>query len=172
MVQPLNFETDEYKLHSFFKEDIESHELIAEQVLAIFTDPFTLKFVPDKKLHGIAEARDFIKTMIINNHVGKNYFHFITSKKTGYIIGTVDLISPGVARQHYHLDDYPYFIEFYLGESYSGKSVMSALLPIITDGFQQQGIGKIAAVVNLGVPLKVATGFHPSWPSFSAYIVH
>ncbi|WP_230150391.1 hypothetical protein [Pedobacter sp. Bi27] len=25
---------------------------------------------------------------------------------------------------------------------------------------------------NMGVPLNAATGFHPSWPSFSAYIVH
>jgi len=148
MLQPLNLETEKYIIHSFRKEDIESHERIAEQVLFIFSDPFTLKFVPGKKLQGIEHARDFIKTMIINNHVGKSHIHFITSKDMDSIVGIVDLIPPDIARQHYILDNYPHFIEFYLSESFSGKSIMTELLPIITASFFKQDIKEIAAVVN------------------------
>ena len=34
------------------------------------------------------------------------------------------------------------------------------------------GYQELVKEVDVGVPLKVATGFHPSWPSFSAYIGH
>lgn len=70
--------------------------------------------------------------MIINHHVG-----------------IIDLIPPDIARPYYDLDSYPHFIEFYLTGTFSGKSVMTDLLPMITADCFKQGIPAIAAAVNL-----------------------
>ena len=148
MLQPINFETETLKIHSFRISDIDDHRQLAADVLSIFSDSFTLKFVPTKRLNSIESAQDFIKTTIINHHIGRSHLHFITSKETQRVVGVVDLISPEVAKEHYKLDDYPYFIEFYLLKFQSGKAKMSAVLPFFIKHLQDNGLDKLAAVVN------------------------
>ncbi|HWV73006.1 MAG TPA: GNAT family N-acetyltransferase [Pseudosphingobacterium sp.] len=148
MLQPIILETEQFHVHSFRVEDIENYQQLAIDVLSVFSDPFTLKFVPDRRLHSLEEAEGFVKAMFINHHVGRNHLHFISSKKIERVIGIIDLISPAVAREHYDLPEYPYFIEFYLMEMLSGRSVMTEILPKITQHVHQQGIEEIGAVVN------------------------
>lgn len=148
MLRPIAFETDELEVHSFRITDIVNFKQLAEDILSIFSDTFTLKFVPDKKMHTMEEAEGFVKAMILNHHVGRNHLHFITSKKMSRVVGIVDLISPEVAKEYYQLEDYPYFIEFYLLEILSGQSIMTQLLPVIVGHLHNEGIKKIGAVVN------------------------
>ncbi|AOM80007.1 GNAT family N-acetyltransferase [Pedobacter steynii] len=148
MLQPISFETEKLRVHSFRTSDVENYKQLALEVLPILSDPFTLRFVPEKRLNNIEAAEDYIKTMFINHHVGRNHLHFIFSKDMDRVIGIVDLIAPKVVEEHYQLPEYPYFIEFYLLEMLSGRLVMTELLPEIIKEVQRQGIEKIAAVVN------------------------
>lgn len=58
------------------------------------------------------------------------------------------MISPEVAKEHYQLDEYPFFIEFYLGASATGCYVMTEILPPVVDSILGQGIPRIGAVIN------------------------
>lgn len=148
MLQPITFETERLKIHSFHITDIDNPTKLANDVLSLFSDPFTLKYVPEKRLAGIESAEDFIKTMIINHHIGRNHLHFITSKKFNKVIGTIDIIAPGVVKEHYLLQEYPYFIEFFLVQKFSAQKIMTETIPILIDAIHNQGIEKIGAVVN------------------------
>jgi RimJ/RimL family protein N-acetyltransferase len=148
MLQPITFETERLKIHSFHISDIDNHTKLATDVLSLFSDPFTLKYVPEKRLAGLDSAQDFVKTMIINHHIGRNHLHFITSKKLNQVIGTIDVISPGVVKEHYSLQEYPYFIEFFLLHKFSAQKVMSETIPLLINAIHSQGIEKVGAVVN------------------------
>jgi RimJ/RimL family protein N-acetyltransferase len=148
MLQPITFETERLKIHSFHITDIDNHTPLATDVLSLFSDPFTLKYVPEKRLTGIEAAQDFIKTMIINHHIGRNHLHFITSKKFNKVIGTIDIITPVVVREHYLLQEYPYFVEFFLLQEFSAQKIMTEAIPILIDAIHNQGIEKVGAVVN------------------------
>lgn len=147
-MQPITFETERLKIHSFQISDIENHQQLAKDMLTLFSDPFTLKFVPEKLLHNIKEAEDFVKTMIINHHLGKNHLYFITYKELGQVIGIIDFITPKVIKEHYSLQEYPYFIEFYLLEQFSAQTFMTEIIPAMVTAAHNLGIMEIGAVVN------------------------
>ena len=90
----------------------------------------------------------FLQTMVFNYHAGLNYIHFITDKKLNRVIGLIDLISPEVAKEHYQLDEYPFFIEFYLSDYATGYYIMTEILPPVVDSILSQGIPRIGAVIN------------------------
>ncbi|PSK90826.1 GNAT family N-acetyltransferase [Taibaiella chishuiensis] len=148
MLQPITFETERLKIHSFHITDIDNHTKLANDVLSLFSDPFTLKYVPEKRLVGIESAQDFVKTMIINHHIGRNHLHFITAKTLNQVIGTIDIITPAVVKEYYSLREYPYFIEFFLLQKFSGQKIMTETIPLLIDAIHTQGIEKIGAVVN------------------------
>ena len=148
MLQPITFETGRVKIHSFHITDIDNHTKLANDVLSLFSDPFTLKYVPEKRLVGIKSAEDFVKTMIINHHIGRNHLHFITSKELNQVIGTIDIIAPEVVKEHYLLQEYPYFIEFFLLQKFSAQKIMTDAIPMLIAAIHNQGIEKIGAVVN------------------------
>ncbi|RYE00360.1 MAG: GNAT family N-acetyltransferase [Sphingobacteriales bacterium] len=72
----------------------------------------------------------------------------LPKKSDGRIIGLIDLISPELAKEHYQLNKYPYFIEFCIKTEYSQKKLMSSLLPDFLATLKHQKIGEIAAVIN------------------------
>jgi RimJ/RimL family protein N-acetyltransferase len=50
--------------------------------------------------------------------------------------------------EYYQLDNYPFFIEFYLKGSAPGKALMSHLLPKVLEHLHQDGVDDLAAVDN------------------------
>ena len=148
MFKPFTFENENYLIHPFRPEDLNRFTEITKEVFCILSDDHTLKFVPNKRLSTPEQAELFLQTMLINAHAGRNFLHFITDKRQGKVVGIIDLISPEVAQEHYQIDHYPFFIEFYLSSFASGCYLMTSLLPPIVDEILAQGIPSIGAVVN------------------------
>ncbi|WP_367866990.1 GNAT family N-acetyltransferase [Pedobacter sp. WC2423] len=148
MLKPIDYESERLCVHSFRPYDLQRFDQFALDILSILSDDFTLKFIPGKRLNTIVEAEAFLQTMIVNFHNGRNFMHFITDKKMNRVIGIIDLISPKVAREHYEIEKYPYFIEFYLSGLAAGTSIMSEILPAIVSNVISQGITCIGAVID------------------------
>ncbi|TCC96926.1 GNAT family N-acetyltransferase [Pedobacter hiemivivus] len=148
MLKPIFLENDTLLIHPFRPEDLGRFEDLSSDIFSILSDDQTLKFIPGKRLNSLQEAELFLQTMVMNYHSGHNYIHFITHKQLDKVIGIIDLISPEVARQHYQMDHYPFFIEFYLSGFASGCYIMTEILPQLIDNLSDQGISKIGAVVN------------------------
>ena len=148
MLKPIDYESERLCVHSFRPYDLQRFDQFALDILSILSDDFTLKFIPAKRINTIVEAVAFLQTMIINFHNGRNYMHFITDKKQNRVIGIVDLISPEVAREYYEIEEYPYFIEFYLSRLATGTSIMSEILPAIVSNVISQGVNSIGAVID------------------------
>lgn len=148
MLKPIFLENDTLLIHTFRPEDLGRFQELSSDIFSILSDDQTLKFIPGKRLHNLQEAELFLQTMVMNYHSGHNYIHFITHKQLNKVIGIIDLISPEVAKQHYQMDHYPFFIEFYLSGFASGCYIMTEILPQLIDSLSDQGILKIGAVVN------------------------
>lgn len=148
MLKPIFLENDKLLIHPFRPEDLQRFEQLTQDIFHILSDDHTLKFIPGKRLHDLKEADSFLKTMVINYHAGLNYIHFITDKKLNKVVGIIDLISPAVAKAHYQIDHYPFFIEFYLTGFASGCYIMTEILPVVIDKLLQQGIPSIGAIIN------------------------
>ncbi|MGF7036952.1 ribosomal-protein-alanine N-acetyltransferase [Mucilaginibacter lappiensis] len=137
-----------FSVHPFGADDFLRYEDLAKEIYQILSDEETLYFIPEKRLVNIEDAKNWLNGAILNFHNGRNAVHFITSNSTGKLVGIIDLIPPAVAREHYRLEDYPYFLEFYLIGDAKGQSIMTNLLPAIVKNLRSNGIKKIAAVVN------------------------
>lgn len=148
MLKPIYIEKKELSIHPFRPEDLDRFEEISADLFSILSDDCTLKFIPTKRLHNLNEARLMLQTIVLNHYAGRSYVHFITHKKTNKLIGIIDLISPQVAREHYKMDYYPFFIEFYLGGFATGCYIMTEILPTVIDNILSQGIESIGAVIN------------------------
>ena len=148
MLKPIFIETEELMIHPLRPEDLDRYDELVADIYVILSDEQTLKYIPFKRLSSIQEAELFLQAQMINYHAHRNYIHFITDKKQGKVIGLIDLISPDLAREHYSIHAYPYFIEFYLHGPASGGYVMTRDLPRIIDALTRQGIQGIGAVVN------------------------
>jgi RimJ/RimL family protein N-acetyltransferase len=148
MPYPIHFENDHHLIHGFRPMDMERLEVLSGEVFEILSDDHTLRFLPSKRMESIHETELFLRTMVINFHTGKNLLHFITDKKSGKVVGMIDLISPELAKEYYLIREYPFFVEFYLGSFASGCYLMTELLPVVIEQLLKGGIGRIAAVVN------------------------
>lgn len=148
MLEPIYFENEELLIHPFRAEDLERFKELAGEIFTILSDDHTLKFIPAKRLNSLEEARLLLQNMVINFHSARSYVHFITHKKTNKVIGIIDLISPEFAREHYKMDYYPFFIEFYLGAFATGCYIMTEILPPVVENIRDQGISRVGAVIN------------------------
>lgn len=148
MIRPLHIETDNLLLHPFMAADLARYEQLVTEIFDLLSNEDTLRYIPDKELHSLTDAEVWLRAAVLNAHSRRNTVHFLTDKRTGKLIGVVDIIPPLVARQHYQLSEYPYFIEFYLAASAKGKSIMTMLLPQVMTELSAQGISQVAAVVN------------------------
>lgn len=128
MLKPIFLENDKLLIHPFRPEDLQRFEQLTQDIFSILSDDKTLKFIPGKRLNNLEEATSFLRTMVINYHAGLNYIHFITDKQLNKVVGMIDLISPKVAKTHYQIDHYPFFIEFYLSGFASGCYIMTEIL--------------------------------------------
>lgn len=141
-------ESEAYRIDPLGAGDILHYEQLAEEIYQLLTDEHTLRFLPEKQLNSLSDAKSWLNAAILNFHSGRNKVHLIRSKKTGALLGVIDLIPPVVAKEHYRLDNYPFFIEFYLKGSARGKALMSRLLPKVIEHLRQDGVDDVAAVVN------------------------
>lgn len=148
MLKPIFLENDTLLIHPFRPEDLGRFQQLTNDIFGILSDEKTLKFVPGKRLNNLQEAELFLQTMVMNYHSGRNYLHFISHKELNKVIGMIDLISPEVARDHYSMDHYPFFIEFYLSRFATGCYIMTEILPLLIDNLSDQGISKIGAIIN------------------------
>ncbi|SDE87112.1 Protein N-acetyltransferase, RimJ/RimL family [Mucilaginibacter pineti] len=148
MLEPIHIEHAGLLVHSFRAEEIKGIGSVAEHVYDILSDEDTLRFLPEKRLSSVNDAETFLKGSLLRFHAGKNYLHFISNKKSGKVIGMIDVIPPETAMQHYDLKDYPYFIEFYLKASSGRKKVMSSVLPLFMEEVKRQRIRELAAITN------------------------
>lgn len=153
MLEPVHLENDTLLIQSFNALDFQRWPTMVSDIYAILSDNQSLKYLPFKRLNSIDDADTLLKNALISLHCGRNYLHFIRKKEDGRIIGIIDIISPDLAREHYNLQQYPYFIEFCLKTEYASKKLMSSLLPLFLDSLINQQIDDIAAVVNrLNIP--------------------
>jgi RimJ/RimL family protein N-acetyltransferase len=148
MLEPIYLENKKLLIHTFRPEDLGRFQELTGDIFEILSDQWTLKFIPEKRLNNLQEAELFLQTAIINYHLGHNFLHFISHKELNKVIGMINLISPEVAKEHYRMEHYPFFIEFYLISPASGSSIMTEILPSMVDEFLKQGITRIGAVVN------------------------
>ncbi|NVM66948.1 RimJ/RimL family protein N-acetyltransferase [Mucilaginibacter sp. SG538B] len=148
MLVPVHLEKETLIIQSFGAEDLQKWPAMVTDIYALLSDNQTLKYLPFKRLNSINDADVLLKNALLNLHCGRNYLHFIRKKSDGRIIGFIDVISPEMAREHYRLRQYPYFIEFCIKTEYSKKKVMSSLLPEFLNSLRKQRIGDIAAVIN------------------------
>ena len=148
MLKPIYLENEKLLIHPFRPEDLSRFNELTKDIFDILSDEHTLKFLPGKRLNNLQEAELFLQTTIINYHSGRNYLHFISHKELNKVIGMIDLISPEVAKSHYSMDHYPFFIEFYLSGFATGCYIMSEILPLLIDELLCQGISRIGAVIN------------------------
>lgn len=142
------FEYNKWLVHAFHAEDLKRFDEIAHQIFEIFSDEKTICFIPEKKLLSLEDAHSWLQRSVLNFHTGRSYVHFISEKNTGKLVGVIDILAPKFTKEYYRLDDYPYFIEFYLMRNAQGRLLMSNLLPGVIASLRHQGIFSIAAIVN------------------------
>jgi RimJ/RimL family protein N-acetyltransferase len=141
-------EHDLHRIAPLGADDIRDHETLAREIYVLLSDEHTLQFLPEKKLDSLKAAKNWVSTAMLNFYSGRNQVHLIRNKRTSALIGVIDLIPPAVAKEHYQLNSYPYFLEFYLKGNARGKTLMSRLLPKVVWHLEQDGIRELAAVVN------------------------
>lgn len=148
MIEPIYLENEKLLIHPYRPQDFNRFEEMTKDIFKILSDEQTLAFLPAKRLNNLPEAELFLQTAIVNYHSGRNYLHFISHKEYNKVIGMIDVISPEIAREHYSLDNYPFFIEFYLSSTASGQAIMTEMLPALIGNLHLQGMRKIGAVIN------------------------
>jgi len=146
--EAITFEDKNWLIHPFRAEDFDRFDQMAQQVFQLLSDEKTICFIPEKKLLSLEDANLWLQKAVLNYYTGRSYIHFITEKNTGKLTGIIDILSPKFAKEYYTLNDYPYFIEFYLAGNAQGRLLMSNLLPEVILKLRNQGIFLIAAVIN------------------------
>jgi RimJ/RimL family protein N-acetyltransferase len=148
MLAPIHIENETLIIQSFHARDFQRWSGMVDDIYALLSDNQALKYLPFKRLRSVDDADAWLKHGLISLHCGRNYLHFIRTKNNGRIIGFIDIISPELAREHYQLQQYPYFIEFCIKTEYSQKKLMSSLLPDFLESLCNQQVSEIAAVIN------------------------
>jgi hypothetical protein len=117
MLDLIYLENDQVIVHTVRPQELERYETIIKEIHQIFSDGGTLEFLPKKRLRSVSDAENWLKITILNFHCGNNFLHFITDKKSGKLLGMVDIFAPSTIRACYKIHQPPYFIEFYLRSS-------------------------------------------------------
>jgi RimJ/RimL family protein N-acetyltransferase len=149
MLDPIHLENDQVIVHGFRPEEVERYETLVKEIYLLFSDAETLRFLPEKRLTSVQEAESWLKNTILNFYCNRNFVHFVTDKKSGKLLGMIDIFTPGTIKTHYHLPKYTYFIEFYLRGAASGKKIMSRLLPELLNELHKRGITEVGAAINV-----------------------
>ncbi|SEO11104.1 Protein N-acetyltransferase, RimJ/RimL family [Mucilaginibacter gossypiicola] len=148
MIKPICLDYEPWQIHGIRPEELKRHKQLIKEIHQVLTDQQTLQYLPEKRIHALAEAESWLSTAILNYYCAKCYTHLITERSTGKLVGMIDIIPPETSREHYELPEHSYFIEFYLNSNHIGKNLMSSMLPLVLNAMQEQGIKSVAAVVN------------------------
>ena len=137
-----------FHLRRFGAEDMLRYDSLVADLQHIFSGDQTLKFVPRRRLDSREKAETYLQMTILKCTSKSDLVFFLTDKSTGQVVGVVEIVSPETAKLHYHLSEYPHFIEFYLSEHLQARGLMSGLLPGIVVYLKKNGISRIAAVAD------------------------
>ncbi|HEY4196987.1 MAG TPA: GNAT family N-acetyltransferase [Mucilaginibacter sp.] len=148
MFKAVTFTVGDFEISPLKGEDLHRFDIMAEEVYAILSDEQTLRFIPEKRLKSKQEAVKWLQLSVVNFYTGRNYIHLIRAKSTGEILGIIDILSPGLVRDHYQLPSYPHFVEFYIKGELQGGSLMSKILPEVLQIIKKQNINVISAVAD------------------------
>jgi RimJ/RimL family protein N-acetyltransferase len=148
MLEPIYLDKGPVFIHHFRTEELARFGQLAREIYQILSDEETLCYIPEKRLHSVAEAESWLQNAILNFHCGRSFIHFITDKRSGKLLGMIDIVSPERAKEYYRLKKYPHFVEFYLRSNAKGRNIMSGVLPRVMMQLHQQGIPAVAAVIN------------------------
>lgn len=149
MLDPIRLENDQVIVHGFRSKDLARYETLVKEIYLLFSDADTLQFLPEKRLNSVQEADSWLKNSILNFYCQRNFLHFVTDKKTGKLLGMIDIFTPDTIQAHYLLPHYPHFIEFYLRGNARGKKIMSRLLPGLLAELRKRGINEVGAAINV-----------------------
>ncbi|WP_345948987.1 hypothetical protein ABDD95_19255 [Mucilaginibacter sp. PAMB04274] len=94
MLDPIYLENDQVIVHAFGPEDVKRYEALVKDIYQLFSDPDTLRFIPEKRLRSVQEADSWLKNTILNFHCDRNFLHFVTDKKSGKLLGMIDILHP------------------------------------------------------------------------------
>jgi gamma-glutamyltranspeptidase len=78
MIEPICLEYQGWQIHSFRPEELAHHTQLIKEIYRLLTDQRTLQFLPEKRIHALAEAENWLKSAIFNYYCGKNFIHLIT----------------------------------------------------------------------------------------------
>lgn len=148
MTPPILIDTEDLLLHPFRAEEMKRFESLSRDVHRLFNQSAALTFLPHKKLADVQQTEALLQTVLFQQYNGASQWYFITRKSDQRTIGMIELISPATAKQHYQLEQYPYFLEFCLCAKHAGKGIMSRLVSKLVGQLQQLGIKKIGAVAH------------------------
>jgi RimJ/RimL family protein N-acetyltransferase len=148
MNHPILIDTKDLLLHPFRAEEMKRLDSLSQDIHNLFNQSQAKTFLPHKKLKDVQQAEALLQTALMHQYNGSSQWYFITDKVDQRTIGMVELITPQTAKKHYRLKQYPYFLEFCLCSTYSGKGIMSNLLPRLIRKLKQKGISEIGAVVH------------------------
>ncbi len=147
-IPKISLELDDLSIRRIDQIASDDYPDLARDIFELLSDKATLRFIPEKEIIDLKSARQWLLNSLMNSQCGRNQTHLIHSRTSGDLLGIVDIIPPNVAREHYQLNDYPFFIEFYLKSKVFGRSIMLDLLPELVNKLQDRGVQPLAAVVN------------------------
>jgi hypothetical protein len=112
MFKPIFLESENVLVHPFRREELHRYDQLVAYIFDLLSDENTLHFIPEKRLSSFEQAENWLKTSILNFHCGRNYIHLISEKKSGKLLGVIDIVAPVTAKAHYKLERYPYLLNF------------------------------------------------------------
>lgn len=148
MIEQISLIRDNFLLHPFRAEEMERFDKLSLDIFDLFNQSGASLFLPHKKLTEVVQAETFLQHALLNQHAGMSHLHFITELQQQKTIGMIELISPKLAKKHYKLKSYPYFLEFCLCDAYAGKGIMSGFLQKFSQILSAKGIKRLAAVAS------------------------
>lgn len=135
-------------LRPFGAEDMLRYTGLLQDILRIFSNPVTFRFVPARAMLSAQQADAYLQMLILRCSTTADSLYFLHDSLTGKVVGVIELLSPETSSKHYALRDYPHFIEFYLDADYQGSAIMTSVLPQLVGHLKDSDIGKIGAAVD------------------------
>jgi len=122
------------------------HEKMAQDIYEILSDDEVLKFIPEKRLKSIEDARNFLTGTVFAYQYERNFTHFIKIKEINKTIGVINVITPKTVEQDYKfVSKYTWMIEYYIHQAVWGRNIMSDVFPYFVKRMLSQGVEKIGA---------------------------
>lgn len=144
---PIHLEGKDIIIHPLTNMDMLRHDFIVKNLFELYSDPYVIKYSPEKKLTSLKEAVDLVHGIVLG-YINGNYTHFLTFKKDMEVIGVFSLISPSYAQSKYPgIPPSTWFIEYYLKQEFWGQRIIPNVLTVVFEKLVTQSIYQYGALV-------------------------